>query len=65
MRPETLKRRLEVLRQRAADARPPQPVRVVIGEMGETREQIRQRFEMKPIDIAVCVVDFSVPRPTP
>lgn len=65
MRPETLKRRLEVLRQRAADARPMPPVPVVLCGEGESTEEARKRAGVDPGAFCVMVreVDASTPRP--
>lgn len=65
MRPETLRRRVEALRQRREDSEPLGPVPVIIAEMGESPADARRRHGV-PDDVALCVVvtpvDMSVPR---
>ena len=65
MRPETLRRRVEVLRQRHLDAIPPQPVPVLICAEGESTAEARERAGVDPGTFAVIVQqqDMSVPRP--
>ena len=65
MRPETFRKRLEVLRQRAVDAKPMAPTPVIYAETGETIEDARKRAGVDPGRFCVIVhtEDFSVPRP--
>lgn len=65
MRPETLRRRLDVIQQRHLDAQPIPPVPVILAEDGESSEDTRTRCGVDPGAFCVIVhtVDFSVPRP--
>lgn len=65
MRPETYRKRLEVLRQRAVDAKPLPPVPVVIADLGESPADALARAGVDPgrRHVVVEVVDYSTPRP--
>lgn len=59
-----LRRRVEVLHLRRANATPPPPIPVVFAKEGETPPEARQRAGLSPT--ALCIVmkvtDASVPR---
>lgn len=65
MRPETLRRRVEVLRQRHLDAIPPAPTPVVICGEGESTAEARARAGVDPgaFAVVVHVEDMGIPRP--
>lgn len=67
MRPETFRKRLEVLRQRAANARPMAPVAIVLAALGETAADACKRTGVDPGRpcIVVRTIDASTPRPAP
>jgi hypothetical protein len=65
MRPETFRKRLEVLHQRAANARPMAPVPVVLAALGESAGDALARAGVDPgrLHVLVRTVDASTPRP--
>ncbi len=65
MRPETFRKRLEVLRQRAVDARPIAPTPVLFAAEGESTADARQRAGVPPgaFCVVITTVDMSTPRP--
>jgi hypothetical protein len=67
MKPETFRKRLEVLRQRAVDAQPMPPTPVIYAEAGESNEDARQRAGVDPGRFCVIVhtIDASTPRDAP
>jgi len=66
MRPETLRRRIEVLHQRHLDAQPMRPNAVCFAEGDETAEQAIERLGINREDFGTLVIvtraDMSVPR---
>jgi hypothetical protein len=67
MRPETFRKRLEVLRQRAVDAQPMAPTPVIYLEDGESDDEARVRCGVDPGRFCVIVhtVDASTQRDAP
>lgn len=59
----TARARLAALEAAHAAATPPPAVPVVLGEVGETEHQVRQRLNPPADALVVTVRDLSTPRP--
>lgn len=59
----TARRRLEALEAQREAATPPPAVPVVLGEVGETEVQVRERLNPPADALVVTVRDLSTPRP--
>lgn len=64
MTPETLRRRIAALQQRAADARPMPAATIVLAALGESPEDAKKRAGVEPgaFCIVVKTIDASTPR---
>lgn len=64
MRPETLRKRVEALRQRREDAEPLGKVPVLLVRLGEDVDEVKARAGVAPGQFCVCLMerDFSIPR---